>query len=196
MGLIFRKHRSLLVVLAANLFCFVCNAGLAENGVQVRPAVILEASNLERDAELSRHQSIPILLYFSDHHCGYCRKLENEILLPLLRSGEYDDRVLLRKIPWLSQRAVRSFDASKGESLDYQFRGPQYREHQFREYQFQDIATQYQIQVTPTLVFVDYRGRELGRRILGYSGADFFWFYLDRSINEALTAIEQRATSG
>ena len=49
-----------------------------------------------------------------------------------------------------------------------------------------DLQSRYNIQVTPTLVFVDQKGNEISQRIVGYQTIDFYWYYLDESINKAL----------
>ena len=133
---------------------------------------IAAATDLRQDALVARQMSAPIMLYFSDPACGYCRKLEKEIFLPMLRSGDYEDRVLLRKISWLSRGLLNDFDGSQQE--------------------FRAIADRYQIQVTPTMIFVDEDGIEVAKRILGYNGPDFFWFYLDRAIDEGQAVLLKR----
>ena len=133
---------------------------------------ILSATSLMDDGKIARQKSIPILLYFSDPQCGYCRKLEKEIFLPMLRSGDYEDRVLLRKVSWLSQDSLKGFDGSQQTSSA--------------------LAERYRVRVTPTMIFVDGEGREVTRRILGYSGPEFFWFYLDSAIDAASGSIQSR----
>lgn len=141
---------------------------------KVSPAkiAIATATDLRQDALVARQISAPIILYFSDPDCGYCRKLEKEIFLPMLRSGDYQDRVLLRKIPWLSRGLLKDFDGS--------------------EIELRAIAGRYNVQVTPTMIFVDEDGAEIAKRILGYNGPDFFWFYLDRAIDESRSALLKR----
>ena len=141
---------------------------------KVSPAkiAIATATDLRQDALVARQMSAPIMLYFSDPACGYCRKLEKEIFLPMLRSGDYEDRVLLRKISWLSRGLLNDFDGSKRE--------------------LHAIAERYNVQVTPTMIFVDDQGVEIAKRILGYNGPDFFWFYLDRAIDEGQAVLLKR----
>lgn len=141
----------------------------ADTTNEISHADIPLAVSLQKDSVLTRQKNIPFLLYFSDPQCGYCRKLEKDILLPLLLSGDYEDRLLLRKMPWLSKGLVEDFDGKQRE--------------------FSAVASRYKVRVTPSLVFVDARGNEIGKRILGYNGPDFFWFYLDRSISQAVTNI-------
>ena len=45
------------------------------------------------------------------------------------------------------------------------------------------------------MIFVDEDGTEIAKRILGYNGPDFFWFYLDRSIDEGLLALRNPMAS-
>lgn len=130
------------------------------------------AARLDADALVARKKSMPVLLYFSDPHCGYCRSLEKDIFLPMLRSGDYQDRVILRKVSWLSHSLVRDFTGSELES--------------------RTLADQYHVQVTPTMIFVDDQGVEVAKRILGYNGPDLFWFYLDRSIDEGRSTMLQK----
>ena len=118
-----RPDKLLLVgILLSGLLVSAC---LAENDtdvapvdpppVELAPTKIATATDLQQDALVALKISVPIILYFSDPGCGYCRKLEKEILLPMLRSGDYQDRVLLRKIPWLSRGLLNDFDGSKRE---------------------------------------------------------------------------------
>ena len=187
-----RPDKLLLVsILLSGLLVGAC---LAENDTEVAPVdlppvdlipaevlpakvsptkiAIATATDLRQDALVARQMSAPIMLYFSDPACGYCRKLEKEIFLPMLRSGDYQDRVLLRKIPWLSRGLLKDFDGS--------------------EIELRAIAGRYNVQVTPTMIFVDEDGAEIAKRILGYNGPDFFWFYLDRAIDESRSALLKR----
>lgn len=106
-----------------------------------------------------------LVLYFSDPDCAYCRRLENEVLLPMQRSGDYQHRVLLRQVHWRGPLVITDFDGKPLPAIE--------------------LAARYDIHVSPTLVFVDASGREVAPRILGYNG-EFFWHRLDRSIVKAL----------
>ena len=91
----------------------------------------------------------------------------------MLRSGDYDKQVLLRKIDWRSSAMVNDF---LGQQISLHM-----------------LAERYGVKVTPTLVFVDANGRELAPRILGFQSADFFWHYLDQRIDQShLKILEKR----
>jgi len=123
------------------------------------------ASDFEQDGQIARSRNAVILLYFYAPDCRYCMKLEEAVLKPMLRSGDYDQQVLLRKVDWRSSTMVRGFSGQR-ISLN-------------------NLSERYTVKVTPTLVFVDPGGREVAPRILGFQSADFFWYYLDKNIKQS-----------
>jgi len=127
------------------------------------------ANDFEQDGKKGQSSNAVILLYFSAPDCRYCMKLEEEVLKPMLRSGDYDKQVLLRKIDWRSPTIVSDFF---GQRIS-----------------LQKLSERYDVKVTPTLVFVDSNGREVAPRILGFQSADFFWHYLDQRIQLSRSAM-------
>ena len=127
------------------------------------------ARDFERDGAKGRHSKAVILLYFSAPDCRFCMKLEEAVLKPMLRSGDYDKQVLLRKIDWRSSSMLNDFVG--------------------RRISFHMLAERYAVKVTPTLVFVNSTGREIAPRILGFQSADFFWHYLDQRIQQSRAAM-------
>lgn len=111
------------------------------------------------------------MLYFADIDCSYCLKLEKEVLMPMLRGGDYEQRVLLGKIDWRSADVVEDLDNT---SLEQRL-----------------LSERYGVTVTPTLVFIGPDGREVAERILGFRSADFFWYYLDQRINSSRVELER-----
>jgi len=87
----------------------------------------------------------------------------------MLRSGDYDKQVLLRKVDWRSPVIINDFF---GQRIS-----------------LQELSGRYDVKVTPTLVFVDSKGREVAPRILGFQSADFFWHYLDQRIQQSRAAM-------
>ncbi len=126
-------------------------------------------SDLGQDARIGRNSNAVILLYFSAPDCRYCMRLEDAVLKPMLRSGDYDKQVILRKVDWRSPLVVNGFSGQRVS--------------------LQNLTEHYAVKVTPTLVFVDPKGREVAPRILGFQSPDFFWFYLDRRIEQSRAVI-------
>ncbi len=123
------------------------------------------AANLQSDGKLQQKTGKVILLYVSAPHCAFCKRLEKEVLLPLIHSGEYQNKIILRKINWRSDTPVIDF---KGVS-----KRPS------------EILKPYGIQITPTLLFLDANGRPVIERLLGYRGGEFYWYYFDVAIDKA-----------
>ena len=149
------------------MFLLVCLQLLVVGSVSLAAAEIEVpfASDFVTDGRVSKNIEAPILLYFSAPDCRYCMKLEEAVLKPMLKSGDYDKQVLLRKIDWRSSAMVDGFTGQRVSLYG--------------------LAERYAVKVTPTLVFVDSKGREVAPRILGFQSADFFWFYLDRRIEQS-----------
>lgn len=140
-------------------------AGAAGTGHRVEAV-----SDLQADARRSREAGVPILLVVSQHHCPFCKLLREEILEPMLLSGDYASRVIVRELFLDGDQALRDFD---GKEI-----GPD------------DLAERYGAFLTPTLLFLDHRGRELTERMLGINTVDFYGYYLDASIKAARSRLQ------
>jgi len=126
---------------------------------------IPRALNFQSDSVEQRITGRIILLYVSAPDCVYCKKLEKEIIFPLLRSGDYADKIILRKIEWHGSRSLTDF---AGESTKEQ-----------------DFLIPYDIKATPTLLFLGADGVELHQPLLGYRGGQFYWYYFDAAIKQS-----------
>jgi thioredoxin-related protein len=113
----------------------------------------------------------PLMLFFRASYCHYCRQLENEELLPLLQYTTVRDRITLRSV---------TLDAN---TLLKDWQGVLISPRQ--------LAKQYQVSITPTLVFVDSQGKEVAEAIQGYNGSEFFGAYLENAIAQAQQAVKQ-----
>lgn len=143
------------------LICF----GLVMSNMANAEEIIPKTKNLYEDGINQQKTKRVILLYVSSPHCSFCKKLEKEVLLPLLRSGEYQDKIILRKIDWTSSIPIKDFS---GKALIPA-----------------TFLEQYNIQITPTLLFLDARGNQFIEGLLGYRGGEFFWYYFDVAIDKA-----------
>lgn len=59
---------------------------------------VVEASDLSADARLVVSRRIPLLLLITREDCGYCELLKRAVIIPMILSGEYEDRVIIREI--------------------------------------------------------------------------------------------------
>ena len=75
--------------------------------VQALSASVSHAENFAALGDRARNGHMPILLVVSQEDCPYCELLKREILEPMLVSGEYDGRVLIRELLIDSELPVR-----------------------------------------------------------------------------------------
>ncbi|MEJ2346654.1 MAG: thioredoxin fold domain-containing protein [Gammaproteobacteria bacterium] len=143
--------------------------GLA--AVAAAPRVTV-TSNLSADAKLATARRLPIMLVFTASDCSYCELLEREILRPMLISGDYDDKVIIRKIVIDEQPSIRDFHG--------------------RRVAADQLARRYDVRVTPTILFLDARGRELSERIVGINTVEMFGGRVDAAIANSRHVLDGR----
>ena len=142
--------------------------GLAQN---LSAAEIQPLTNLQQLASDAQSKRLPILLVISQHHCPFCIKLREEILNPMVLSGDYNERIIMAELLMDADDNVTNLD---GKSV---YPG--------------NIAAKYNVWVTPTLVFIDHQGVEVARRMLGVNTIEMYGYYLDESIDEAFKAVKK-----
>lgn len=136
-------------------------------------AAIAIAHDLKAAGTLARQRQLPILLEFAATTCGYCRTLESNVLNPMVRSGDYTHKVIMRKVVIDDDAPLRDFDGNTISAAG--------------------LAKRYGVFVTPTVVLVDGRGARLAREIVGISSIDFYGYYLDQAIDGSLRHLRQGA---
>jgi len=135
-------------------------------------AVVPPARDLSQDALQADKKRLPILIMFSAEYCEFCKLVVSDFLQPMIYSGDYKDKVIIR--------IVKIDDAD--ELID--FNG--------KKLSFDDFALQQKVWLTPTLKLYDADGNELVPEIVGINTVDFFGGYLDDAINKSLRKIRQR----
>jgi thioredoxin-related protein len=130
-------------------------------------------SDLHADAKLAAARQLPIMLVFTASDCSYCDVLEHEILRPMLISGDYDDKVIIRKIVIDEQPSIRDF---RGRSIAAD-----------------KLAQRYGVYVTPTMLFLDSHGRELSERIVGINTVEMFGGRVDAAIAKSRQVLHARS---
>lgn len=131
------------------------------------------ALNLQQDATTANQKRLPMLLMFSATYCEFCLTVEEEFLKPMLISGDYTDKVLVRKVMLDDHPEALNFS---GQPLDVS-----------------QLADKYNVFVTPTLVFINDKGEEVGERLVGINTVDYYGAYLDQSIGTALNHMRSQA---
>ncbi len=144
-------------------------AGAGSDGDSVVPATV----DLAKDAALARDRKLPMVLVFSAADCDYCHLLEREILDPMYISRHYKNRVVLRRVMTDGSGKLRDFNGAAVDASEF--------------------AQHYNVQVTPTVVFVDTQGKELAPRLLGINTVEMYFAYLDQAIEASYQVMQGRA---
>ena len=137
------------------------------NPVRATENIFTQPINFQLLAEQAEDKAIPIMVLFSSRHCDYCEFVKREYLSPMQRGGEYDSKAVIRVVETDVGDELHDFN---GELIDTDV-----------------FSERYNIQFIPTVVFMDAKGRELSKRIVGIGNEDFYGGSLDEGIEESLT---------
>ena len=126
---------------------------------------MIQATDLRAESLLARQKELVLVIEFSAEDCGYCRKLEDLFLLPMQRNAEYGDKILLRMVSLSEYDSLIDFDGRSVTTTEF--------------------AAQYDVALTPTLVFLNADGVEMSEKLVGIWSEDFFGGFIDNRIDEA-----------
>lgn len=112
----------------------------------------------------SHPESRVLVLLFSQPECGYCDLVRNEFLLPLQQQQRPELVIRELKIP--------GFDDVRNR--DNQWVTPA------------AFAKSYDINFFPSVQMLDLEGEALGDPLVGISSTDFYGYYLDQALEQAL----------
>jgi len=113
-------------------------------------------------AEQAESKNIPILVLFSSVYCDYCKFIKNEFLNPMIRSGDYESKVIIRVIEDDEGDEVIDFNRKLTDTGDF--------------------SERYNIDFTPTMIFIDAKGKELAERIVGLGNVEYYGGFIDDAI--------------
>ncbi len=137
---------------------------------EIIESALIEESNFQKLSLQMKKESLGLVLMFHAAHCPYCALMENDILSPMVKSKEYDKKVLIRKLQIDESREIKDFE---GKVI-----APS------------DLSDRYQATLTPTLVFLDYKGKEKAKKMIGINTVELFGAYLDAEIDKLKSNID------
>lgn len=117
----------------------------------------------------SKKEHKVIMLEMSASYCGFCRKLEAEIINPMIISGDYN-HVLIRQLHIDSYHDIKMPNNKTTTPAEY--------------------AKSKGIFVTPTLLFLNDKNEEISKRILGINSVDYFGAYVDEALKEGAEKLD------
>jgi len=132
---------------------------------------VVKVTDLQKLGQESVERNIPIVMMLSADGCSWCIKLEEEHFKPMLRSGDYENRALIRQFKVDEMLDVRDFDG--------------------RMVSPDEINSRYGAFVTPTIIYLDGYGSELSKKMVGMTTSHYFGSYLDLAIDESLDKLHR-----
>ena len=134
---------------------------------------IPKAENLVEVGRMSLERGIPVVVFVSRDACPYCRTLRDKILRPMLVAGKFEHRAILVEVSLDAGGPLVSFEKSQVTPKAF--------------------GDSYKAVITPTLLFLDAEGHEIGKRIIGISNLELYGHYLQKSIDAALLVLAEEA---
>lgn len=132
------------------------------------------AKNFFIDSQKVWKQKTPILIMFSIPDCPYCEKIKEDVIGPMAKIKEYQDKVIIRNVN------AQSFD----DLTNF------YNE----EVTHNEFAFKYAVKFFPTVILVDNYGASLGK-IIGVSSEEYYWTDLDDMIEKSTKKLDKRMSA-
>lgn len=142
-------------------------AGAVERGV------LPMARDLTKVAREAASRRAAILVLFSSAGCHYCAQVRDGFLIPTTRNADYDDKVVMVEVDAGSSQRLVDFDGRPTTHAEF--------------------AARYQVSMTPTVKFLDTRGREVALPLVGIANPDFYGGPLDEAIHAAQARVRGEA---
>jgi len=124
-----------------------------------------QAADLSADATLAVATGRPLMLVFTRKHCGYCALLKRSVIVPMIISGEYAERVIIRELVIDEGPDLLDFGRQRVSPFA--------------------VADRYDALFAPVVLLVGPGGEELHERLIGISNDEMYLFYLDQAIERA-----------
>ncbi len=135
--------------------------------LNLRAAELHPIHDLQALGEQARRDGKSILLLVSLEDCPWCERLKEEVLNPMLKSGEYDHWLIIAETSMEAGWELRDFDGTEVDASVW--------------------AGNRRIFTSPTLLFLGPDGKERAKRMLGYNSADLFPYYLEEQLQQLPT---------
>lgn len=132
---------------------------------------LMQITDLKKTAQLAKSKNLPVLIMFSTTGCPYCELLKEDFLIPMIISGAYTNKILIRELHVAEAEGVRVVDF-QGNTIDSA-----------------DFARNYGVNLFPTTIFIDSMGTELSEQIIGISTPSLFGGRIDTAIDKALETL-------
>ena len=160
-----RRARIVLALIVCISAISACSRDTQDDG-----RIITLAKSFVTDAKLSDEQHLPIVVFVSQYGCQFCALLREQVLYPMIRAGELEDKAILREVSLDVGFNIEGFDGA--------------------EIAGRNFADRYAAVVTPTLIFLDATGTEIADKLVGIGNIEYYPFYLNRNLESARSKLK------
>lgn len=166
--------RPVAAVVSLCLLIGLAGVAFAQSQSAPKPVEVQLSVDLYQDAQLAKQKGVPLVVMFSQDGCVYCSIVREQFLKPMLRSGDYTNKAIIREVKIDSFDDVRDFDGKQVPS--------------------DELATMHRAYLTPTVVIFDSKGKP-HHRILGITNEHYYGGELDDAIDNAYSHINRVAAN-
>ena len=148
------------------IFALLLLSGPARAHDEMPGSVLPYAKYLHIVAEEAGKKGLPIMIMFVADDCPYCKTAKEEFIRPMMKSGEYENKVFIRLIEIDRVEEITDFQGNKTT--------------------MEKFAQSHNVSFTPYVKIFDSKGNELVKPIVGITSVDFYGLFLDNAIEDAL----------
>lgn len=128
------------------------------------------AVDLKKSGEVAQKNKVPVVIFATATWCNYCKKLEENILEPLLETTDIESyaefsQLVMDKNHWMM------------------------KDFQGKDIEMKQLPDRFDVRVAPTTLFFDGQGNQIAEPIIGLTLEEFYPGNLERGINAALKAL-------
>lgn len=120
-------------------------------------------ADLPADLAWMQKHDKPMMVFFHASYCGYCRKIDDEFLIPMRLDPDYQGRLIIRRVQIDSDDRFIGVDGNWKEPAEF--------------------ADELDVRGVPYVLFFSPEGERIGE-ITGAAPA-FYNHYLDRNVDRA-----------
>jgi len=127
------------------------------------------ALNFQFDGANAKEKNAVILILYTASYCHYCVRVKAEVFNHIADDPKYRNHIILREVIIDSENTLREFD---GSIVDHP-----------------DFAKKRGVLIVPTLEIVNPNGHELAEPLVGAGISDFYGFYVEQRITDAVNQL-------
>ena len=159
-------NKKLSIYLIYCLLPFVMFKNVAADTEQYRLKAL---TNLEALSENAKNKNLPLLLIFTTHDCPFCERVKDDYIRPMLISGEYKNKVIIREVP------LNSYNYYQTKTQD--------------KVPAKQLARHFKVPFYPVIIFTDSEYCELSERIIGFNTPSLYGGRIDLAIDESISKL-------